>query len=183
MRTLVRGLSTFSDSPAVIRWIQRRAFFGASVSGLHDWSPPNGPNILRVLRTTLAGWKRHKNHPDGWIRRRFRWEVAGVASTYSAVAWAANRYFRKAPALFVKMSRHLDEIGGEFGWTARLCAALGGPFVLWKIRQEERRIARGWTYEPPTFYEVNVAVKPRDCPSASRCRYLTPNAVSPQRPE
>jgi len=143
----------------------------------------NGPSMLRVLRTTLAGWKRHKNHPDPRVRRRFRWEVAGMATTYAAVVGGVKRYFRKDPALYGEMSSLLEEIGREFGWTARLFAALGGPYVLWKIRQEERRLARGWTYEPPTFYEVNEAVKPDDGPSASRCGYVTPRVVSPQEPE
>jgi hypothetical protein len=66
----------------------------------------------------------------------------------------------------------------EFGWTSRVFASIGGPYVLWKIRQEEKRLAQGWTYEPPTFYDVNDAVKPEDCPSASRCYYVTPKFVS-----
>ena len=137
----------------------------------------NGPSMLRVLHTTLAGWKRHKNHPDQRIRRRFAWEVQGMATTYSAVAAAVKRYYRKNPALYDKISRLLEEMNREFGWTSRLFAAIVGPYVLRKIRQEEKRLAQGWTYEPPTFYEVNDAVKPDECPSASRCRYVTPQAV------
>ena len=140
----------------------------------------NGPSMVRILRTTLAGWQRYKNHPDQRIRRRFAWEVEGMATTYSAVVGAVKRYYRKNPALYAKMSGLLEEMNREFGWTSRLFAAIGGPYVLWKIRQEERRLARGWTYEPPTFYDVNDAVKPGDCPSASRCRYVTPQVVSPQ---
>jgi hypothetical protein len=59
----------------------------------------------------------------------------------------------------------------------------GGPCVLWNIRQEERRLARGWTYEPPTFYDVNNAEGLNNRPSASQCRYVTPHAVSPQGTE
>jgi len=141
----------------------------------------NGPSVLRVLRTTLAGWRRYKNHPDRRIRRRFVWEVEGMATTYSAVVEAAERYFRKNPALYAKMSRLLEEMNREFGWTSRLFAAIGGPYVLWKIRQEERRLAQGWTYEPPTFYDVNGAVEPGEYPSAARCRSVTPRVVSPQQ--
>ena len=137
----------------------------------------NGPSMLRVLHTTLAGWRRYKNHPDQRIRRRFAWEVEGMATTYSAVVGAMRRYYRKNPALHAKMSRLLGEMNREFGWTSRLFAAIGGPYVLWKIRQEERRLARGWTYEPPTFYDVNEAVNPGDCPSASRCCYVTPQGI------
>jgi hypothetical protein len=31
-----------------------------------------------------------------------------------------------------------------------------GRFILLKLKQEEKRLARGWTYEPPTFYEKNA---------------------------
>lgn len=137
----------------------------------------NGPSMCRILRTTLAGWKRYKNHSDERIRRRFAWEVKGMASTYSAVAAAVKRYYRKDPALFAEMSRLLAEMNREFGWSSRLFAAIGGPYVLWKIRQEERRLSRGWTYEPPTFYDINDAVKQEDYPTASRCRYVTPQIV------
>jgi radical SAM superfamily enzyme YgiQ (UPF0313 family) len=140
----------------------------------------NGPSMVRIQRTTLAGWQRYKNHPDQRIRRRFTWEVEEMATTYSAVVGAATRYYRKNPALYAKMSGLLEEMNRAFGWSSRLFAAIGGPYVLWKIRQEERRLARGWTYEPPTFYDVNDAVKPGDWPSASRCYYVTPQVVLPQ---
>lgn len=143
----------------------------------------NGPSMVRILRTTMAGWKRHKNHPDPRIRRRFAWEVEGMATAYSAVVAAAKWRYRKDPALFAKMSALLQEIHREFGWTSRIFAAIGGPYVLWKIRQEERRLARGWTYEPPTFYEVNDAVELGACPGASRCRGVTPQIGPPQATE
>ena len=38
----------------------------------------NGPSMARIVRTTLAGWKRYKNHPDPRIRRRFAWESHGL---------------------------------------------------------------------------------------------------------
>ncbi len=140
----------------------------------------NGPSMMRMLGTVLAGWKRYKNHPDSRIRRRFAWEVEGMATTWSAVVAAVRRYYRRNPARYAKMSRLLEDMNREFGWSSRLSAALGGPYVLWKIRQEERRLAAGWTYEPPTFYEVNDAVPPEDRPAAVRCRYVTPQVVSPE---
>jgi len=141
----------------------------------------NGPSMVRMLRTILTGWKRYKNHPEERIRRRFAFEVRGMATTYSAVVAAVRRYYRKDPALFTEMSRLLTEMYREFGWPSRLCAAIGGPYVLWRIRQEERRLAQGWTYEPPMFYDVNDAVNAEECPGASRCRYVTPQVVCPRR--
>ena len=43
----------------------------------------NGPSTVRIVRTTLAGWRRHKNHPDPRIRRRYAWEVRELATTFS----------------------------------------------------------------------------------------------------
>jgi len=114
--------------------------------------------MVRILRTTLAGWQRYKNHPDQRIRRRFTWEVEEMATTYSAVVGAVRRYYRKNPALYAKMSGLLEEMNRAFGWTSRLFTAIGGPYVLWKIRQEERRLARGWTYEPPIRTKLSNGV-------------------------
>jgi hypothetical protein len=36
---------------------------------------------------------------------------------------------------------------------ARLSAAFAGPALLWATRREEKRLAAGQTYEPPTFTE------------------------------
>jgi len=137
----------------------------------------NGPSMLRIVRTTLAGWKRYKNHPDRRIRRRFGLEVGGMATTFSAVVGGARSYYRRNPALHARMTELLKDINRQFGWRSRLSALLGGPYVLRKILQEERRLAGGWTYEPPTFYEVNDTVDPSEFPSASRCEYVTPQEV------
>jgi hypothetical protein len=138
----------------------------------------NGPSLLRVLRTTLAGWRRYKNHPNPRIQRRFQLEIRGMVPALSAVAGAAERYYRCNPALRDKLKALLKEIKTEFGWSSSLIAFLGGQYVLGKIRREEKRLARGWTYEPPTFYEVNDAVAPEDSVGISRCSYITPRFKS-----
>jgi hypothetical protein len=117
----------------------------------------NGPSIVRVVRTTLAGWQRYKNHPDPRIRRRFEWGNTGMATTYAAVVAATRCYYRRSPSMRDRLSRLLGDLFREFGWMARLYAAVGGPYVHWTVRREERRLSRGWTYEPPTFYEHNDA--------------------------
>ena len=54
------------------------------------------------------------------------------------------------------------------------------------MRREEKRLARGWTYEPPTFYEQNEAAQrlaPLDGPQAVLCRPADlPGLVSAQTP-
>jgi len=122
----------------------------------------NGPSVARIARTTLAGWKRHKNHPDPRVRRRFAWEARELPTTYAAVLGASKRYFRDNPAISRKISHWLDELVAEFGLRARLVASVGGWYIHRKVRQEEARLAAGWTYEPPTFYEKNASCDDQD---------------------
>ncbi len=140
----------------------------------------NGPSIARIVRTTIAGWRRYKNHPDLRIRRRYVWESQELPTTFSAVIWAMKAYYRRDPVMRDKMSGILKDLYAEFGWKSRLVAAVAGPYVLWKIRREEKRLAQGWTYEPPTFYERNQFVElPADGGRAQPelCSYVTPREV------
>jgi radical SAM superfamily enzyme YgiQ (UPF0313 family) len=131
----------------------------------------NGPSTLRIVRTTLAGWKRYKNHPDARVRRRYAWEARELATIFSAAAAGAKMYYRRNPAMRAKMAALLKELNAEFGWKSRLISLVGGPYVYWKLLREEKRLAAGWTYEPPTFYEKNDACHDA---AAKPCRYVTP---------
>ena len=113
---------------------------------------------MRIVRTTLAGWRRHKNHPDPRVRRRYAWEVRELATTFSMVVGAAKLYYRDNPAMHAKMSALLKEFHAEFGWKSRLSSAVGSRWLLRQIRKEEKRLAAGFSYEPQTFYERNAAV-------------------------
>ena len=141
----------------------------------------NGPSVARIVRTTLAGWKRYKNHPDARIRRRFAYEARGLAVTYSAAVAATRRYYRNNPVMVAKMTELLRELHREFGLKARLASLVGGPYVLAKIRSEERRLATDWSYEPPTFYEVNTAARSAGA-EAARCRSVAAHSVRLSRP-
>jgi radical SAM superfamily enzyme YgiQ (UPF0313 family) len=134
----------------------------------------NGPSTVRIVRTTLAGWKRHKNHPDARVRNRFAWDARELATTFSAVVGAARLYYRDQPAMYAKMSALLRELHAAFGWKSRLSSLLASRWVLRQIRKEEKRLATGFSYEPPTFYERNDAVKDR--PEVSLCRAAEPLA-------
>lgn len=131
----------------------------------------NGPSTVRIVRTTLAGWQRYKTHPDLRIRRRFAWESRELATTFSAVVGAARLYYRNNPHLYAKMSALLAKLHAEYGWKSRMVSALGSRWVLGKVRQEEKRLAAGWTYEPPTFYEKNAACG--DLGDAQLCRQVS----------
>jgi hypothetical protein len=132
----------------------------------------NGPSTVRIIRTTLAGYKRYKNHPDACVRDRYAWEAREIGTTFAALIGAAKLYYRNNPAMHKKISALIKEIHAEFGWKSRLWSSIGAHYVLRKIRQEEKRLAAGWTYEPNTWYERNAAVTDR--PQATLGRYATP---------
>jgi len=113
----------------------------------------NGPSVIRMARTILQGWLRYKNHPDARIRRRFAWEARELPVRFAGALWAAKRWFRDDPELTAKISGVLKEIHLEFGMKSRLIAPLLGRYLQGKLSREDRRLRRGWTYEPPTFCE------------------------------
>ncbi len=113
----------------------------------------NGPSVVRVARTTLKGWLRYRNHPDTRVRERYSREARDLAVTYASALWASRRWFKSSPALREKITAALGEIYVQFGLKSRLLAPLAGRFVYRKLRHEERRLRKGWTYEPPTFYD------------------------------
>lgn len=114
----------------------------------------NGPSIVRMARTLLRGWRRYKDHPDERIRRRFAWSARELPVVFASALWAARRWFRSNPALSKSISGVLQDIQQEFGLKSRLFAPLAGRYVGLMLAREERRLQRGWTYEPPTFYET-----------------------------
>ena len=119
----------------------------------------NGPSVLRTLRTILQGRQRYKRDLDPRIRRRFARESRGLGKQGVAAAAAAKLYYRDHPALYAKMSQLLDDLCDELGDAARIIAEAAGPPLLKDLRAEETRMAEGWTYEPPTFYEVNASCR------------------------
>ncbi len=132
----------------------------------------NGPSTVRIVRTTLAGWRKHQNHPDLRVRARYEWEVRELAWKFSAVVGASALYFRDNPAMHAKMSALLRELREEFGVKSWLASAFGGRWLRRQMRKEEQRLAVGFSYEPPIFYERNAMVT--DCPEADLCRFATP---------
>ena len=150
----------------------------------------NGPSILRVVATTVAGWKRYKDHPNRRIAARFAWEVADVAAGSLGGVWAGRRLLRADSRMTARLDAVLRDAYAQFGLKARLLAPIVGRFLLWSARREAKRLARGWTYEPPTFYESNVELDlhtDRPGPKPELCRFVEPaagrsrTAVSPQR--
>jgi hypothetical protein len=124
-----------------------------------DWAfwrdfEKNGPSLYRICQTTLQGWKRYKNHPDPRIRSRFEWETRQLKQSYNAVLWAMEKKLKKTNAeVSAKIHDLRREVESEFGALTKLAGRLAGPVVLWLTKREERRLAQGFTYEPPTIIE------------------------------
>jgi hypothetical protein len=114
----------------------------------------NGPSLYRIARTLLMGWKRYKDSPDARVRERFTREMGRLSGVYSSALWAMEREFRKVDREVSERIRALRrEFNAESGFFSRRMPALLGPLFLWTTRREEKRLARGKTYEPPTILE------------------------------
>jgi hypothetical protein len=121
----------------------------------------NGPSVVRIVETTLAGWRRHRRHPDPRVRDRIAWESRPLPVQSAALVAAARRHLGDRPALRARLDGLLAELVREFGPKARIASALGGRWLAWMAHREADRLARGWTYEPTTFYEANEAASAR----------------------
>jgi radical SAM superfamily enzyme YgiQ (UPF0313 family) len=120
----------------------------------------NGPSVVRIVRTVLRSWKKYKHHANPRIRARFAHEASNLPVRYAGVLWATRRQFRDNPQYVAEINELLGELFGEFGWRSRLAAPIAGRYLYYKLQQQQKMLAAGWTYEPPTFYEVNRAETP-----------------------
>jgi radical SAM superfamily enzyme YgiQ (UPF0313 family) len=114
----------------------------------------NGPSLYRMCQTMLLGWRRYKDYPDARVRERFEREMKKLSSAYNAALWVMEREFRKVNRnVSDRIHKLRREVEKEFPLVARITAASLGPILLWSTRREEKRLAAGRTYEPPTFLE------------------------------
>ncbi len=147
----IHGQFKFNFKHAAISRDQSKTFL--------DWAfwrdfERNGPSLYRICRTTLAGWQRYKNHPDWRIRERFQHEAFTLKATYSGLLWAMERYLKRTNEQVSKQIGALRaEINREFGFKSLLASWSIGPLMLATAKREDRRLAEGKTYEPPTIIE------------------------------
>ena len=134
---------------------------------LLDWAfrfdfERNGPSLFRICDTIFQGWKRYHDHPDLRIRQRVANEAAKLRTTYDAALWAMEKRLKRSNAVVAGRIRELRrEIEKEFGAATRVMRAVTGPILLWSSKREDRQLARGKTYEPPTFVDrCNWATQP-----------------------
>jgi radical SAM superfamily enzyme YgiQ (UPF0313 family) len=119
----------------------------------------NGPSIARMIATLLSGYKNLRRHPSARVRKRILRETAPLSRDYAGVIWALREYYKHQPQLHLQLYNLLEEILKEFGLVSRISAPVIGRFLLAMIRKEEVRLRKGWTYEPPCFFELNAMAK------------------------
>ena len=117
----------------------------------------NGPSLARLIRTTLNGCRKYKNHPDKRVRSRFALKGKTLRTTYAGAVWAMKKWSRGKEPVEEKMEGLLKRLYREFGWKTRLFAPLAGRYLYHNLKKEEVRLQNGWSYEPPAFYEKNPA--------------------------
>ncbi len=140
----------------------------------------NGPSIVRMLGTLLKGYLRHREHPDPRVRARFWWETRDLRRTYAGIVQASLWWYRKDPRIRPRVRAVRDDLRAAFGWRTAVWGALVGPLLLATLWLEDRRLRRGWTYEPRTFYETNNALAAADRrrgPVPVQARWVEPTPV------
>jgi len=140
----------------------------------------NGPSLARLISTLLKGWQRYKDHPEKRIRDRFAREVKPLRTTYAAAVWAIKSRYRANQRMAEKMNSLLHNIYNTFGWKTRIIAPLAGIYIYSALKKEEKRLAKGLTYEPDPIYEKNAAALALESaaqaflkPSSPEVRYVS----------
>jgi hypothetical protein len=142
----------------------------------------NGPSVARIARTLLQGWRAHRDHTDPRVRARVAWESRDLASLYAGATWASERWLRRSPAA-ARIRETRIGIEREFGLRARLAGRVIGTVLLGALWREERRIRKGLTREPRTFFEANVAALPAVASrGAVACRWVEPGPLPDEAP-
>ena len=147
----IHGQDAFNFRHATISRDQSRRFLAWAFR--RDFER-NGPSLFRICRTTFAGWKRHKNHADPRVRERIRRESRMLRHAYPASLWAIEHQLQstnREAAARVRVLR--KELEREFGVLARLASLALGPVLWFTSWLEERRSARGKTYNPSVIVD------------------------------
>ncbi len=147
----IHGQFKFNFQHAAISRDQSKQFL--------DWAfrfdfDRNGPSLFRISETIFQGWKRYRSSPDKRVRERMKFEAMKLRTTYNAALWVMEKRLRKTNSDIAGRIRQLRrEIEREFGLVTRSLRMVAGPLLLWTSKREDRRLAAGKTYEPPTFVE------------------------------
>jgi radical SAM superfamily enzyme YgiQ (UPF0313 family) len=142
----IHGQEGFNFRHAAISREESRRFL--------DWAfqrdfERNGPSLFRICRTTFAGWKRHRNHPDPRVRKRYERDARLLRHGYAATLWAMeHRLSRTNPEVAGRIHALRRELEREFGVVTKIASRVLGPLLWWTSSREDRRLAAGQSYDP-----------------------------------
>jgi len=139
----------------------------------------NGPSLYRLIRTMLKGWQAHRDHPDARIRDRVAWDSAPLRSAYAGAVWAMREWYRRDDRLGKMMDDLLQNLYRTFGWKTRMLAPVLGLYALLKLEGEEKRLTRGWSYEPRSFRVRNAAALALERGKPGRFPFAVPDVTVP----
>ena len=118
--------------------------------------------------------------PRARIRARFAHEARKLRTTYNAALWAMEKRLRRSnPQISARMRALRLEIESAFGISTRLMRMAVGPVLFLTSKREDRRLAKGLTFEPPTFVERRNWVEAKQPAHAAHVTTLKPRMASP----
>jgi hypothetical protein len=150
-----------------------------------DWAfrydfEKNGPSLFRICETLFNGWKRYHDHPDARIRTRFAHEAGKLRTTYNAALWAMEKRLKRSnPEVSARMRTLRLEIESAFGISTRLIRMAVGPVLFLTSQREDRRLAKGLTFEPPSFVERSNWVEANAQAHTSKVTTMKPRVSVP----
>jgi hypothetical protein len=108
------------------------------------------------------------------VRERVARESKDLPTLYAGALWASERWARRrSAALAARIRATRERLVRAFGWRASLAGPLLGTLLRTTLWREERRLRRGATREPRTFYEANPAAWPEArSRGATLCRWV-----------
>jgi hypothetical protein len=137
----------------------------------------NGPSFVRLVRTLLAGYVRYRDATDPRVRARFTFEARDLRGTFAAGLWATARWYAKDPVMRKRIEAVLHDLYTHLGWRARLAAWVMGPFLYRRLCKEQRKLRRGWTYEPQSCCEKTNQATQADRQTATSPKSFSPGLV------
>jgi hypothetical protein len=88
------------------------------------------------------------------VRERFAREARSLRRAYGGVLWAMeHRLERTNRSVSLQIRALRKDLEREFGGLTAAAARLLGPVLWWTSLREEKRLAKGRGYEPPTIIE------------------------------
>ena len=142
----IHGQHAFTFQHPAISRAQSREFL--------DWAfrrdfERNGPSLFRICRTLLAGWRRHKAHPNLRVRARVHRDSRMLRHAYPACLRAMEHHLRDTnPEVAARVRALRLELEREFGLFTTVAGRVLGPLLLWTSWREEKHTRQGKTYDP-----------------------------------